>query len=197
MSSVPAWFVESLHTPSLSSQQTTQLYEHYVLLIQWNQRMNLTSLRPGAEMVPRHYGESLFFATHLPITSPVSIADIGSGPGFPGVPLAVLLPDCRVTLVESNQRKAVFLKEATRTLPNVSVIAKRAEELDTSFDWVISRAVDPQVVLSFVPDLAPVVGLMLGEKDILEMKSRSDIAWSEPIQLPWGDRRFCLYGRST
>ena len=193
---MPAWFADVLRDQSLSDQQLVQLYKHYELLVRWNQRMNLTSLRPGPEMVLRHYGESLFFGARLPGT-PDSIADIGSGAGFPGVPIAIQRPSLRVTLVESSQKKAVFLKEVTRELTNVSVIAQRAEEIQEEFDWIVSRAVDPSEVLKLIPRLALRVGLMLGEDDIPEVKKRSDIAWSEPVRLPWGDRRFCVYGCST
>ena len=78
-------------------------------LERWNKKMNLTSVQPGKETVLRHYCESLFFGSHLASESIDSIADIGSGAGFPGVPIAILKPECNVTLVESNQRKAVFL----------------------------------------------------------------------------------------
>jgi len=158
--------------------------------------MNLTSVPPGPEMVERHYGESLFFGAHLPVTA-VSIVDIGSGAGFPGVPLAIQEDSRRVTLVESNQKKAVFLKEAARSLINVSVLATPAEEVRRTFDWIVSRAVDPTEVLRLLPRLALRVGLMIGEGDVSDVKKRTDIAWSEPIQLPWGDRRFCVYGECS
>lgn len=193
---VPSWFAGTLSEFHLLDQQLLSLYQHYEVLIRWNQRMNLTSLRPGPDMVRRHYGESLFFASHLP-GSPVSLADIGSGAGFPGIPIAVLQPNCRVTLIESRHKKAVFLKESTRGILNIAVVAERAEDIEGNFDWIVSRAVDPRAVLSLVPRLAAHIGLMLGESDIPEVKKRSDIAWSDPIQLPWGDQRFCVYGCST
>src|ERR1700722_3753918 len=166
---VPAWFRETLEKEisslvSLSDTQTAQLYEHYALLDRWNKKINLTTVEPGTQMVIRHYCESLFFAAHLE-TDRGSIADIGSGAGFPGIPLAILKPECSVTLVESHQRKAVFLREATRTLENVSVVAQRVEELTTSFDWLVARAVKPTDVIALTPRLAPNIGLMLGEDD--------------------------------
>ena len=107
--------------------------------------MNLTTVKSGEETVTRHYCESLFFGSHLP-GEPRSVVDIGSGAGFPGVPIAILKPSCAVTLVESHQRKAVFLREATRGLTNVSVVAQRAQDVADKFEWVVSRAVDPQEV---------------------------------------------------
>ena len=195
---VPDWFAEVLHREvsawaSLSHDEVVQLYNHYSLLDRWNKKMNLTSVAPGEEAVIRHYCESLFFAAHLE-NSASSIADIGSGAGFPGVPIAILQPTRKVTLVESNQRKAVFLREATRSLANVSVVAQRAEELSSVFDSLVARAVNPKEIVALIPRLAPKIGLMLGEDDFLELRSAKHIAWSEPIRLPWGDRRICVYG---
>ncbi len=196
---VPAWFREILEKElaslvTLSDTQLAQLYQHYSLLERWNKKINLTTVEPGTQMVIRHYCESLFFAAHLQ-ANVGSIADIGSGAGFPGVPLAILKPECRVTLVESHQRKAVFLKETTRTLENVSVVARRAEDLAGSFDWLVARAVKPTDVVALIPRLALNIGLMLGEYDFLDIKSAKHVAWSEPVRLPWGDRRICVFGQ--
>lgn len=182
----------------LTDAQIAELYVHYQLLDRWNEKMNLTSLKPGVELVIRHYCESLFFGAHLPnAETTANIADIGSGAGFPGVPIAVIRPNWLVTLIESNQRKAVFLREATRPLRNISVSASRAEEIAGNYDWVVSRAVHPEDVLANIPRLAKNVGLLLGELNYPAIKKFSSIAWSEPIRLPWGDRRLCVFGCST
>ena len=198
----PPWFAELLEKelrPWLapSEKQLRQLWDHYSLLLRWNEKINLTSVAPGAEMVIRHYCESIFFAAHLPAQSEIaSVVDLGSGAGFPGVPIAVLQPDWKVTLLESHQRKAVFLRESARALPNVSVVAKRAESLTESFDWLVSRGVDAANVLKNVPRLAPQVGLMLSDDDFSAIQSCYGIAWAQPVRLPWGDRRMCVYGVS-
>jgi 16S rRNA (guanine527-N7)-methyltransferase len=193
----PHWFSELLGS-GLTELQIAQLHEHYELLLRWNQRMNLTTVKPGPETVIRHYCESLFFGTHIPAEGrPTSVLDVGSGPGFPGIPMAILKPDWQVTLVESSQRKAVFLREATRRLANVSVLAERMENLAVQADWLVARAVDPQEVLQNIPRLAPNIGLMLGESDFSEVQANSRIAWAEPLRLPWGDRRLCVYGRCS
>jgi 16S rRNA (guanine(527)-N(7))-methyltransferase RsmG len=190
----PDWFSELLG-PGLSQSQIAQLYVHYELLIRWNQRMNLTTVNPGPETVIRHYCESLFFAAHLPAGHlEMSVLDVGSGAGFPGIPLAVLKPHWRVTLIESSQRKAVFLRESTRKLSNVSIVAERVEQTTAHADWIVARAVDPGEVLVQVPRLAPNIGLMLGEDDFSAIRPDSRIAWAEPLRLPWGDRKLCVYG---
>lgn len=199
---VPGWFGEVLQRElrpwvQLSNAQIGQLYVHYKLLERWNEKMNLTSLKPGVELVVRHYCESLFFGAHFPgAARAASIVDIGSGAGFPGVPIAVLRPDCQVTLVESNQRKSVFLREASRHLANVSVVAERAEEVKPSFGWAVSRAVNPRDLLVSIRRLARSVGMLLGESNYATLESFNSIAWSKPIRLPWGDRRLCVFGVS-
>jgi len=160
--------------------------------------MNLTTVKPGPEMVIRHYCESLFFAAHFPASQePISVVDMGSGAGFPGVPIAVLRPSWHVNLVESNQKKAVFLRESARKLPNVSVLAQRMEDVSIQAEWVVSRAVDPREVLRNVPRVAPNIGLMVGEEDFLSIRSEPRVAWRDPVRLPWGDRRLCVYGRCS
>jgi len=192
----PDWFSQLL--PELSAQEINQLYTHYELLIRWNQRMNLTTVKPGPEMVIRHYCESLYFAAHIPSTEhKTSVLDLGSGAGFPGIPIAVLKPGWKVTLVESSQRKAVFLRESSRHLPNVSVLAQRMEKVSVFADWAVARAVDPQEVLLNIPRLARNIGLMIGEGDFSLIRKDSRIVWAEAVRLPWGDRRLCVYGRSV
>jgi 16S rRNA (guanine(527)-N(7))-methyltransferase RsmG len=199
----PDWFSQLLICElnrwiRLSEAQIDQLYGHYELLLRWNQRMNLTTVKPGPETVIRHYCESLFFAAHIPARQEdIIVQDLGSGAGFPGIPMAVLKTGWRVVLVESSQRKAVFLRESSRALKNVSVLAQRMEEVSEHGDWVVARAVDPEEVLRAIPGLALNVGLMLGEGDFATIRLQSRIAWAEPVRLPWGDRKICVFGRST
>ncbi len=157
----------------LSTLQLGQLQSHYELLIRWNRRMNLSRITELAEAVRLHYCESLFAASKLP-DGVQSVADIGSGAGFPGIPLAVWRPDLAVTLVESDQRKAVFLRESARALPNIMVVAQRAETIKDRFDLVVSRAVRPEEVLA------------------LRISERFMILGSEGAPLPWGDKRAVL-----
>ncbi|MCL2661318.1 MAG: 16S rRNA (guanine(527)-N(7))-methyltransferase RsmG [Acidobacteriaceae bacterium] len=119
------------------------------LLLRWNARMNLTAIRTPEEIVRRHFGESLFAALHLGASGmemPDTLLDLGSGAGFPGLPIAMLRPEISVTLAESQNKKAAFLREAVRVLevPNAEVWAARAESLpeDRRFHTVTLRAVD-------------------------------------------------------
>jgi 16S rRNA (guanine527-N7)-methyltransferase len=149
-----------------------QLYEHYELLIRWNQRMNLTTVKPGPEMVIRHYCESLFFAAPSSPGNEIFRSRIGLWAGFPGIPMAILKPEWHVTLVESSQRKAVFLRESSRHLRNVSVRAERIENTSEHGDWVVARAVDPEEVLSS-PSFGAKCWLMLGEDDFSSIRANS------------------------
>jgi len=144
---------------AVSDDVVAKLFQHYELLLRWNKVLNLTSIDSLDEAVERHYCEAIFLAVHLP-PEPMRIADIGSGGGFPGIPVAVLRPDCEVTLIESHQRKSVFLKEDTRSLVNVRVLAIRAEQVEGSFDHVISRAVSYE-------DLAPALNCIAKAADLL------------------------------
>jgi 16S rRNA (guanine527-N7)-methyltransferase len=160
----------------LSGAQLDQLEQHYELMLRWNKTINLTRIEGIEEAVDRHYAESLFLGANLP-SGPLKIADVGSGAGFPGVPIAILRPEVSVSLVESHQRKAVFLKEATRGLRNVTVIAKRAEEVVERFSWIVSRAVSWKELRGL--DLAPQLALFGTE------------AKGTFIPLPWEKER-CL-----
>jgi len=170
-----------------------ELEAHYQLLKKWNRVLNLTSVDRYEDAVERHYGESLFLAGHLP-AGHLLIADIGSGAGFPGIPVAVVRPDCHVTLIESHQRKAVFLREATRNLSNVRVLARRAEEVDEKFDWAISRAVSYADLGKSLKSLARSAALLTGAEP---PPASLGFEWDEPIPLPGGRNRFLRVSRGT
>ena len=128
------------------------------LLVRWNAKTNLTAIRDPQEMVRRHFGESLFLARHLPECT--TLLDLGSGAGFPGLPVQLVLPSLRVTLAESQNKKATFLREVVRTLGlKTEVWASRVETMpvDRRFDVVALRAVDqPELALELArAHLAP------------------------------------------
>ena len=128
-----------------------QLSTYLELLTKWNARTNLTAIREPEEMVRRHFGESLFAGLQLGprLESGAALLDFGSGAGFPGLPIQLLWPELRVTLAESQGKKASFLREAVRTLGlTTEVWAGRVEdlplvgEIPRRFDAVTLRAVD-------------------------------------------------------
>jgi 16S rRNA (guanine527-N7)-methyltransferase len=176
--------------PNLEAGKIELLEAHWELLRLWNKKLNLTTINDIEAAVERHYAESLFLGLHLP-PGPLQVVDIGSGPGFPGFPVAVVRPDCTVTLIESHQRKAVFLREASRKLPSIRVVAKRAEEVAGPFDVAISRAVSYQDLQGSLRRLASRAMLLTGQEvppDAL------GFVWETPIPLPWGERRFLRIG---
>jgi 16S rRNA (guanine527-N7)-methyltransferase len=191
-------FVELLRSKlagvcELSEQQIERLNLHYELLTRWNKALSLTSVRALEDAVERHYCESVFAASHLP-EGPASVADVGSGAGFPGIPIAILRRDFSVTLIESHQRKAAFLKEASRDLANVRVVAKRAEDVAERFDWVVSRAVRYSDIAGAVKKLGRNAELLTGEVRGAEMDG---FEWRVPIRMPWGERRYVWIGSNS
>jgi 16S rRNA (guanine527-N7)-methyltransferase len=121
--------------------------------LRWNARINLTAIRQPEEIVTRHFGESLFAARHLfPAKQgrrerprSCSVIDVGSGAGFPGLPIKVWATDIHLTLIESNQKKATFLREVARglTLTDINIFSGRAEDFpDPAAEVVTLRAVE-------------------------------------------------------
>jgi len=174
----------------LSTRQIGALEGHYDLLVRWNKTVNLTTITSIEEAVERHYCESLFLGAHLPAGN-LRVVDVGSGGGFPGFPVAILRPDCTVALVESHQRKAVFLREASRKVGNVRVIAKRAEDVEEEFDHLISRAVSYEDLKGSLKKLARTADLLTGAEEPPGL----DMDWDEVVTVPWGKARFLRIGR--
>jgi 16S rRNA (guanine527-N7)-methyltransferase len=175
---------------SISTGQAEALQAHYELLQRWNRVLNLTTVTSEEEAVERHYCESLFLAARLPQAA-LQIIDIGSGGGFPGIPVAVMRPDCSVTLLEAHARKAVFLREATRGISNARVRAERGEVVAGAFDHAICRAVSYRDLEPFLKKIAAAAGLLTG---IEEPPASLGFEWQETIQLPWGRGRFLRMG---
>ena len=175
------------------------------LLQRWNARINLTAIRDEEEIVTRHFGESFFAASQLlPLCSSVSsvvkafeVADVGSGAGFPGIPIKLWAPEISLTLIESNHKKATFLKELTRvlTLTDVNIQTARAEFLPpSSFDVVTLRAVERfEAILPVAAGLVAPGGrlaLLIGSAQLSTTKtSLRDLIWSTPICLPASESR--------
>ena len=118
----------------------TPLLDYVALLVRWNATYNLTAIRDPREMVVKHLLDSL--AMHPYVDGIGTLADLGTGPGLPGIPLAIAKPGLRVSLVESNGKKVRFLREAIRALKleGVHAVQSRVEEVQGQFDCITARA---------------------------------------------------------
>jgi len=121
-----------------------QLRAYVALLAKWNATHNLTAIRDPESMMTHHLLDSLAVLAYLPMRETLSVADVGSGGGLPGIPLAVARPRWRFTLIDSSRKKTAFLAQAAieTGLPNVEVVCTRVEAYSprTRFDIVIARA---------------------------------------------------------
>jgi 16S rRNA (guanine527-N7)-methyltransferase len=122
---------------------TKAKFDNYLeLILRWNSKMNLTAIRDADGIISRHFVESIACAQALPVRI-ATVLDFGSGAGFPGIPIAICRPEIGVTLAESQNKKAAFLREVVRSLQlDVRIVAGRAEDLTEHFDCVTLRAVD-------------------------------------------------------
>jgi 16S rRNA (guanine527-N7)-methyltransferase len=128
--------------PPLTVEQSERFAAYLALLQKWNAKTNLTAIRDEQGILSRHFLESILCASALP-PGIQTLLDFGSGAGFPGIPIALMRPEIAVTLAESQNKKAAFLREAVRTLGlNAQVHSARAEQLPQKFDCVTLRAVD-------------------------------------------------------
>jgi len=135
--------VSSFALDALTERQIEQCASHYALLCRWNPRVNLTRITEPLEAARFHYAESIFGAQF--IESERTVLDIGSGAGFPAIPLAIVRPDIEVTALEANQKKSLFLKEAKDELhlANLRIATARLEEFDwTGYQLLTSRALE-------------------------------------------------------
>src|SRR5204862_7006784 len=182
--------------------QVLQIQQYIRILLVWNEKINLTAIRDPLEILYRHFCESMFAAEAIPLKNG-RLADIGSGGGFPGLPLKILRPSLQVFLDESNIKKVTFLAEVSRELGlnGAQVLARRYEELGEEMaplDYGCSRA------LGEFPNFlewarseqiaAKRVILWIGARDLLEVQSINAWEWQEPIPVPHSLRRLLLAG---
>lgn len=140
---VSAALERGLQAQSLDAAFVAPLLRYLALLVRWNKTYNLTAVRDPRAMVTRHLLDSLAMQPYI---ASGMLADLGTGPGLPGIPLAITRPQLQVTLVESNGKKARFMREAVRQLGlgNARVAESRAEALDEAgrYDQLTARAMD-------------------------------------------------------
>ncbi len=177
---------------------------HLELLLKWNQHMNLTGLRTPEEIVPRHFGESLFAARHLLTREATTTTfDFGSGAGFPGLPLKYWAPGLRLTLIEGHGKKATFLKEVVRAtgLQGVTVLNQRGEQVTERAELVTMRAVEK--FESAVPIAASLLApggrlaILIGEAQREPAMSLLPAGISESVALPGSEQRILLTWRRS
>ena len=197
------------------------------LLLRWNARINLTAIRNPEEIVTRHFGESFFLASHLfpegvartllsaqglPASKEADgmppqprVLDLGSGAGFPAVPLKICSPNNHLTLIESNHKKAAFLREVVRslTLTDVNVITGRAETLvikdPPQAEVVTLRAVErfDTVLPLAIRFLAPSarLALLIGANQLPNLANLTPtIEWHSPTGIPKSHSRVLAIG---
>jgi len=187
----------------LSQGQLSSISIYIDVLLRWNAKINLTAIRYPEEIVSRHFGESLFAARHIFPQASVkaNVIDIGSGAGFPGLPIKLWAPNIKLTLIESNNKKATFLREVIRLLAlgNVEVFTGRAEVFSGAGDVVTLRAVERfDSALPIAVNLVKpggTISLLIGEDQIASAKAfNHSVGWRTPLSLPNSQKRTLLLG---
>ena len=186
--------------PILSNDQLAKFHTYLDLILKWNARTNLTAVRDREGIIRRHFFECVTCSHFLP-TGLTSLLDLGSGAGFPGIPIAICRPELAVTLVESQNKKAAFLNEVVRSLNlNATVSYGRADRLSASFDCVTLRAVDSMASaiasgLTLLADGGWIV-VLTTETEWKGFVSVSDArtCWRDPIAIPHSAQRVLAIG---
>jgi 16S rRNA (guanine527-N7)-methyltransferase len=187
---------------SVDDEQVVNIQQYIKLLLIWNEKVNLTAIRDPLEVLYRHFCESMFATAAVPLMRG-RLADVGSGGGFPGVPLKIIRPDLHLFLIESNVKKATFIAEVVRELGllDVRVLVSRYEELGEEvapLDCACSRAVGeiaPFLEWAGSEQIAcKQVILWVGGRDLAEVQNLPGWQWQEPVTIPHSLRRYILAG---
>jgi 16S rRNA (guanine527-N7)-methyltransferase len=186
----------------LTPEQVVSVQRYMTILLAWNEKINLTAIRDPLEVLYRHFCESMYAATVVPLRSG-RLADVGSGGGFPGLALKIVRPELHVFLIESNVKKATFLAEVVRELglTDTRVLVSQYEELGeeiTPLNFVCSRALgefDRFLAWARSERLAAAQAILwVGGRDLDEIKKIEGWKWKEPISIPRSLQRFLLVG---
>ena len=182
------------------------LQRYLDLLLLWNAKVNLTSVRDPEKIVTRHFGESLFAARVLlaggsDATPATTLVDVGSGAGFPGLPMKLLDPRIDLTLIESHNKKAIFLRDAVRCLgiDRAEVFCGRAEDWSKTADLVTLRAVERfESALPAAARLAAEngrLGLLVGAGQVSTAQEvlGQHWHWRKPVPIPLSAGRVVLH----
>lgn len=164
---------QALFNVHITGRQAMALITYEKELIEWNQKFNLTAIRDTESIRTKHFLDSFSCVLAWKASPPSRLIDIGTGAGFPGIPLKILYPSLKLTLVESVGKKAMFCQHIVRVLglEKVNVIQARAEDLGQElehrekYDWAVARAVANLNVLSeYLIPLVKVGGMVLAQK---------------------------------
>jgi 16S rRNA (guanine527-N7)-methyltransferase len=204
-----AALLEPFVDASLPADLAPRLQTYLELLLRWNARTNLSAVREPEQIVTRHFGESLFAARILRNAgafdaageSP-TLSDIGSGAGFPGIPIKLFAPKVHITLMESQNKKATFLREVIRTLnlTDAEVFYGRAETWSRTARTVTLRAVERfDRVLPVAAGLVAAGGilcLLIGEGQVGSVQANLNRDWSfrDPVFVPLSQDRTIYVG---
>lgn len=192
-------------SPPLDIKVSEKFAAYLTLLQKWNARTNLTAIRDEEGILSRHFLESILCARALPVGI-ATLLDFGSGAGFPGLPIALLRPEIAVTLAESQNKKAAFLREAIRILNlTTKVHAARAEELKEKFDCVTLRAVDnmaaaiPAAIALLNSTGRLAVLTTQGDSEMIQSLTNQSGRWNwqSPQPLPRGTNRILMLAQSA
>lgn len=187
---------------SATNAQIEQIIAYISLLLVWNDKVNITAIHDPREILYRHFCESMLARTVVPIEKG-RLADVGSGGGFPGLPLKIISPELEVFLIEPNTKKATFLAEVVRQLglTGVRVMVSRYEELGEEIapiDFVSTRALgDFDQLLSWAASpliVAKSVVLWVGAAETPKLRRHPGWNWRQPAPVPDSLRRFLLIG---
>lgn len=152
-----AWLTQQLstHGIELSDKQQQKFQTYYQMLVEWNEKMNLTSITEEHEVYLKHFYDSIATSFYTDLTKELTICDVGAGAGFPSIPLKIIFPNLKVTIVDSLNKRIHFLNQLVEALEldNVSFVHDRAEtygkgDYRASYDIVTARAVARLSVLS-------------------------------------------------
>jgi 16S rRNA (guanine527-N7)-methyltransferase len=177
---------ETMNVP-IGTREMDQLGTHAVELIQWNRKINLTRITDPFEIAVRHFLDSMVAVNLIPANA--KVLDVGSGGGFPGIPLKILMSPLRLTLIDASRKKAHFLKHIIRTLglDHTDAIHLRAEDMDrengftAGFDVVVSRA------LTSLPGIAKMSFPLLGPNGVTMVWKSADQAAKLDMDSPRHD----------
>ncbi|HKE57749.1 MAG TPA: 16S rRNA (guanine(527)-N(7))-methyltransferase RsmG [Pyrinomonadaceae bacterium] len=178
----------------LSPETESRLGDYFILLSRWNNRLHLVAPCSPEEFATRHILESLLCLRFL--TANARVADIGSGAGLPIIPCLLARPDVTATLIESSQKKSVFLREALNQLgmlPRAKIVARRFEEVETpAVDFVTCRALDEFMnKVARLVQWAPASGtlLLFGGETLREQLTNLTVQFSETL-IPNSEKRY-------